>query len=121
MRKIGSRSSSTRSGSRETIRNGSRNSQTAPKATIELASSRNDPGPEIPIIKRQQQDDKSLDQAQQRAQRQKQKQRLLQVALEIGCPATALCQQAERYAHQRVERRLNGAEVNGTARQEEKG
>ena len=121
MRKLGSSSSSTRSGSLDTIRNGTRNSQIAPKATIAPASSRNEPGPETPIITREQQDDKPLDQAQQRAKRQEQQQRLLQVALEIGRPAAALGQQAQRDAHQGVECRLDGAEIDGTAREEKEG
>ena len=121
MRKLGSRSSSTRSGSLDTIRNGSRNSQTAPKATIDARQQQNEPGARDPDHPRQQQDDEALDQPQQRPKRQEQQQGLLQVALEIGRLAAALGQQAERHAHQGVERRLNGAQVNGTARQQEEG
>ena len=53
--------------------------------------------------------------------REEQQQRLLEVALEIGRPAAAFGEQAERDAHQGVERRLDGAEVNGTAREQKQG
>jgi hypothetical protein len=69
----------------------------------------------------QEQDDKSFDEPEQRAQREEEKKRFLQVVLEVGRPSAAFGEQTKRYTHQGVEGRLNGAEINGTTREQKEG
>ena len=76
------------------------------------------PGPQTPIISASSRTINPSMRPSSVRKREEQQQRLLQVALEIGGPAAAFGQQAERHAHQGVECRLNGAEINGTAREE---
>ena len=107
----GSSISSTRSGSRWTMRNGSRNSQTPlnnATASVSDADGRRPLDPDDPGEQRHRQ---RRDDDEQRAGRHEQQDRIFQVQVEIDTAGAALAEQPQRQPHQRGERGLDGPDV----------
>ena len=103
------------------MRNGTRNSQTAPKAIIDTASRPSDGTLLMPIIRASSSTVKPSMRPRTLRSGKKQPQRILEIAVELGALAAAFGDQPQLDAQQRAEGGLNGAHVDRGARQQEQG
>ena len=105
--KVGSSSSSTRSGSRPTIMRGSSSSKTAMNATTLTATNETVGVPSMPMPVASSAVAAAVTSAEQKTDGHEQQQRIVQIRAERAGPIAALGGQPQRQPHQRAERGLD--------------